>query len=157
MPERPWAGQNSSAQCNLRNASLPATFIGLGNYGRDKTTCKKPHSWDLQEQIRAVVKWFCARSLKCWINVAFTDVQLLMHLFKFGFTNAHLLGMFSDYETRVCECVLHQLRCNNCSKRICAPVTQICVLVDPILCLQWYKKYIIFFYDYKCTVTHLWL
>ena len=50
--------------------------------------------------------------------------------------------MFSDYETRVCECVLHQLCCNNCSKRICAPVTQICVLVNPILCLQWYKKYL---------------
>ena len=46
--------------------------------------------------------------------------------------------------------------CTNCAamivaKRICAPVTQICVLVDPILCLQWYKKS----YDYKCTVTHL--
>ena len=67
-----------------------------------------------------------------------------MHLFKFGFTNAHLLGMFSDYETRVRECVLHQLRCNNCGKRICAPVTQISVLVYPILCLQWYKKYIFF-------------
>ena len=25
----------TSRHCNLRNASLPAIFIGLGNYGRD--------------------------------------------------------------------------------------------------------------------------
>ena len=30
----PWLARSGS-QCNLRNASLPAIFIGLGNYGRN--------------------------------------------------------------------------------------------------------------------------
>ena len=69
-----------------------------------------------------------ARSLKCSLNIAiyiisfvrkyFTDVQLLMHQITFGFKNAQLLCMFSDYETRVCECVLHKFCWNDCSKSV---------------------------------------
>ena len=54
----------------------------------------------------------CSRVRLLLMRKHFTDAQLLLHQFTFGFTNARMLCMFSDYETRMCECVLPQsLQC----------------------------------------------
>ena len=138
--------------CNRPQNHLPIIWpmqgvSGLWKAWRTKTFCWRTSScfrWSIAsvEHLKGLYEGIMVAKVFSTCNCRFLMRTLSSLSSKFGFTNAHILGIFSYYETRVCDCVLHQLRCNDCSKRIWAPVTQTCVLVDPILCWQWKKKYL---------------